>query len=58
MGRKINCYRNQSSNFLRQPSHPLHKDIKYEHIHVCRVANVYNSLVKLQEGKVLVFQLL
>ncbi len=34
------------------------KDIKYEYVHVCRLTNVYNSLVKPQEGKVLVLQLL
>lgn len=55
----MNCYRkNKASNFLKQPSHALSKDIKYEHIHVCSLTNVYSSLVKPQEGKVLVLQLL
>ena len=51
-------YRKQCSNSQKQPSHALHKDIKYEHIHVCRLTNVYYRLVKPQEGKVLFLQLL
>lgn len=55
---KRNGYRNQSPGLQKQPSHPLYKDIKNEYIHVCKLTNASNSLVKPQEGKVLVLQLL
>lgn len=55
---KRNGYRNQSPGLQKQPSHPLYKDIKNEYIHVCKLTNAYNSLVKPQEGKVWVLQLL
>lgn len=55
---KRNGYRKQSPGLQKQPSHPLYKDIKNEYIHVCKLTNAYNSLVKPQDGKVWVLQLL
>lgn len=48
----------ETRGLQKQPSHPLCKDIKTEYIHVCKLTNANNSLVKPQEGKVLVLQLL